>query len=151
MATCAHRPSLTSWKVRRTFLARLITKKGLVIHPMQASVPFSFRCWEHDLPLASLGHEAGPWSFSAGLEFTSNCRCFLKHSSVDPGYRSLFRSYCAHFVDEEVRIRDAEQIVPVKSVIVGEGTKPKYVNVKVRFCPCPVMVSWGIRVLVSCL
>lgn len=49
-------------------------KEGLVIHPVQASVPFTFRFWEHeDLLLASLGHEAGPWSFLAGLEFTSNC------------------------------------------------------------------------------
>lgn len=91
------------------------------------------------------------WQGKTCVKHTVADRCCPQFQPCVGSSWILLRSYCAHFVDEEVRIRDAEQIVPVKSVIVGEGTKPKYVNVKVRFCPCPVMVSWGIRVLVSCL
>ena len=60
-------------------------KGGLVIHPIQATVPCSLRSWGHeDLLLASSGCGAGPWSFLAGPEFTSNGWHSLKHGSVDP-------------------------------------------------------------------
>lgn len=92
------------------------------------------------------------WQGKTCVKHTVADRCCPQFQPCVGSSCILLRPYCAHFVDEEeVRIRDAEQIVSVKSVIVGEGMKPKYVNVKVRFCPCPRMVSWGIRVLVSCL
>lgn len=92
------------------------------------------------------------WQGKTCVKYAAADRCCPQFQPCVGSSWIPLRAYCAHFVDEEeVRIRDAEQIVPVKSVIVGEGMKPKHVNVKVRPCHHPVMVSWGIWVLVSCL
>lgn len=91
------------------------------------------------------------WQRKTCVKYTVADRCCPQFQPCVGSSWIPLRSYHAHFVDEEeVRIRDAEQIVPVKSVIVGEGMKSKYVNVEVRLCHCPMMVSWGIWVLGLC-